>query len=383
MPRSSCLETQPDGVWIVELANVDDPADRHRDRRRGTIGIGAAAGTRVEETLTDAIGDRRMTPRARQLRARRRRGGELACPRRSCRRARSVTLIATSREPLGIAGEQLLVSRRFPGASGRAAGSGEVAESDSVQLFVERTPVAHRHDFVLTSGNASAVADVCRRLDGLPLALELAAAQTRSFSVSEIASVLDERFVLLSGTGRGRPEQRQQTLRALVDWSWESPRRPAARVPRTTVGVHRWVDARRRRPRSPDARVGSGEHRGALALAGRQEPRRDRRRQVKRRLATPCSRRSAPTQPRSARPTAPRPSTRHRRRICGTSSRWRSKPHLISRSPTRAPGSNGSTTTPPTSTRPSPTAYGTTRGQGCVSSPHSITTGGGAATPRP
>jgi predicted ATPase/class 3 adenylate cyclase len=209
------LENQPDGVWLVELANVDDPAIVAATVA-STLGIGGATSAHVEMALTDAIADRRMTlvldncEHVVDAAARLCAAVLSACP--------HVTLIATSREVLDLAGER--VYRVAPlGLPRDAAEWVEVAGSDSVQLFAERA-VAHRRDFVLCAENAPAVADVCRRLDGLPLALELAAAQTRSFSVAEIAELLGERFVLLS-RARTDSVRRQQTLRAMVDWSYE------------------------------------------------------------------------------------------------------------------------------------------------------------------
>ena len=91
------------------------------------------------------------------------------------------------------------------------------ARSEAVQLFVERAAEATR-DFALTAANAATVANLCHRLDGLPLAIELAAARVRALSVAEISERLDSRFRLLTGGGRTAPA-RQQTLEATLDWS--------------------------------------------------------------------------------------------------------------------------------------------------------------------
>src|SRR5690606_28740847 len=96
--------------------------------------------------------------------------------------------------------------------------------SAAVALFVERARAADA-DFALTGANAAAVTSICRRLDGIPLALELAAARTRALGTAELAARLDDRFALLGGGGtaggrRGAPT-RQQTLRATLDWSWD------------------------------------------------------------------------------------------------------------------------------------------------------------------
>jgi predicted ATPase len=107
-----------------------------------------------------------------------------------------------------------------------------VAASDAVQLFVERARAADA-DFVLSAANGAAVGQVCRRVDGVPLAIELAAARVTSMSPRELASALDRRFDVLAG-GRRRAVKRQQTLRATIDWSYdlldESQQRLLARL---------------------------------------------------------------------------------------------------------------------------------------------------------
>src|SRR5262249_14323839 len=92
------------------------------------------------------------------------------------------------------------------------------AETASAALFVDRAR-AVRPEFVLDADNAAAVAEICRRLDGIPLAIELAAARTVSMNAAEIADLVNERFRLLTG-GRRPPVERHQTLRATVDWSY-------------------------------------------------------------------------------------------------------------------------------------------------------------------
>src|SRR5204862_3589769 len=94
----------------------------------------------------------------------------------------------------------------------------EIAETASVTLFVDRAR-AVRPEFVLDAGNAAEVAEICRRLDGIPLAIELAAARMVSMNATEIAALVNERFRLLTG-GRRTAVERHQTLRATVDWSY-------------------------------------------------------------------------------------------------------------------------------------------------------------------
>jgi len=125
-----------------------------------------------------------------------------------------VKVLATSREGLAVEGESMLAvpSLDLPG-DGRA-----IADSEAVQLFVERAAAA-RTDLDVLADHEGAVVDICRRLDGIPLALELAAAQLAHFTPEEVAARLDDRFRLLAG-GRRRI-QRQATLQAAVDWSYD------------------------------------------------------------------------------------------------------------------------------------------------------------------
>ncbi|HEV7977494.1 BTAD domain-containing putative transcriptional regulator [Amycolatopsis sp.] len=141
----------------------------------------------------------------------------------------SLRILATSREPLAIDGETLcpLGPLAVPGESLSVE---EATELDAVRLFVDRA-TAVRPGFVLDMSTLDAVAEICRRLDGMPLAVELAAARLRSMTVGQIAQRLDDRFRLLtSGSRAAMP--RQRTLRAVVEWSWDlldEPERMLAR----------------------------------------------------------------------------------------------------------------------------------------------------------
>ena len=131
----------------------------------------------------------------------------------------NLKIIASSREALGINGETVY---RVPSLTlpNQTEASREVlAGYESVQLFVARAS-AGNPNFSLTEKNASAVAQICHRLDGIPLAIELAAARARVFSAEQIAERLDDRFKLLTGGSR-TALPRQQTLRALIDWSYD------------------------------------------------------------------------------------------------------------------------------------------------------------------
>ena len=133
------------------------------------------------------------------------------------RRCRKVRILATSREALGVGGEQVFGLRPLalppPGVSMATAGA-----SDAVSLFVQRA-TAVRSDFSLSQANVAAVGEICRRLDGIPLAIELAAARVAALRPAEIAGLLDERFRLLT-RGRADAAVRHQTLQATVEWSY-------------------------------------------------------------------------------------------------------------------------------------------------------------------
>ena len=130
-------------------------------------------------------------------------------------RAPNVRVLATSREGFGIGGEQVWPLRSL---SLPDAGDPLAATSDAVLLFEDRARAA-RPQFELEERNVAEVTEICRRLDGIPLAIELAAARVVSMSPSEIAARIDERFRLLTG-GRRSAVERHQTLRATVDWSY-------------------------------------------------------------------------------------------------------------------------------------------------------------------
>ena len=129
---------------------------------------------------------------------------ELVVAAAECGAAR-LTLLATSREAIGVAGE---VSWRVPSLS---------LADEAIELFADRARHA-RPDFAVSDDNAAAVGEICARLDGLPLAIELAAARVRALSLAEILDSLHDRFRLLTGGAR-TAVRRQQTLRASVDWS--------------------------------------------------------------------------------------------------------------------------------------------------------------------
>lgn len=134
-----------------------------------------------------------------------------ACPR--------VHVLATSRTPLAIEGEATFEVAGLPVPDPDASSADTVAVTDSARLFELRARQAVT-DFRIGADNAAAVAEICRRLDGIPLAIELAAARVRVLAPDQIAAGLSDRFALLTGGMRGAPA-RQRTLEASLDWSWD------------------------------------------------------------------------------------------------------------------------------------------------------------------
>jgi predicted ATPase/DNA-binding CsgD family transcriptional regulator len=238
-----------DGVWLVELADTADPSLAARQVAT-VLGISEEAGRPAAATVVDALRGRqillildtcehvvdRIADLVRDLIA--------GCP--------QLRLLATSREPLRVRGETVwrVPPLSLPAAAGFTARTLEdhtiraddtvladntgpasntgpaddtalaaIAEHEAVRLFVDRA-AAVRPGFALTRENCAQVVQLCRTLDGVPLAIELAAARIRALSVDQIAGRLDDRFRLLASGNRAAPA-RQQTLQAAVDWSFE------------------------------------------------------------------------------------------------------------------------------------------------------------------
>ncbi|MCW3052492.1 MAG: transcriptional regulator, LuxR family, partial [Chthonomonadales bacterium] len=210
------LDQYPDGVWLVELAPLADP-DVVPQEVASALKVSEQVGKTFLQTLTDHLKSRRLllvldncehllSACAQLCNALLR-----ACP--------HLTILASSREGLGISGE---LSYRVPSLSlpdlKQQVTPESVSRYEAVRLLIERA-LFHQPGFRVTNQNASALAAVCHRLDGIPLAIELAAARVRSLSVEEINARLDQRFRLLTG-GSKTALPRQQTLRALIDWSY-------------------------------------------------------------------------------------------------------------------------------------------------------------------
>jgi non-specific serine/threonine protein kinase len=216
------LATYSDGVWFVDLAPLGEPA-LIPEGIANVLGIQNGSGQPTLDILTAYLHRRQallILDNCEHLIDACARFAETlirACP--------QLRILATSREPLGIPGEvpwrvPPLAVPDLPAATNSESRILQaVNQSEAGQLFVERAAVAEPR-FALTLENARAVAEVCRRLDGIPLAIELAAARTTVLSVEEIAARLDQRFRLLTGGSR-TALRRQQTLQAAIDWSYD------------------------------------------------------------------------------------------------------------------------------------------------------------------
>jgi predicted ATPase/DNA-binding SARP family transcriptional activator len=225
-------EEHRDGVWLVELGPVTDPE-----------GVAAAVASALESRLGAGGGGRPPGSTTVDRIHDRLRDGDAVLVFDNCEHLldataglvrtvledhQEVKVLVTSREPLGVGGETRwpVPPLRVPPRS-----FGDVRDllaSEAVRLFVDRATEANP-SFELTSDNAADVAELCRRLDGLPLALELAAARVSALPVSAIAEALNDRFHLLTAGGRAAP-LRQQTLRAAVDWSYALLAEPEQRL---------------------------------------------------------------------------------------------------------------------------------------------------------
>lgn len=217
-----------DGAWWCELAPIRD-----RDGVAEAVAALFSVTPRVAETVEEAVVEflrhkelllvldnceHLLEPVAHLVNTL-----ERSCPR--------LVVLATSREGLGVDGERILPTPSLFAPSADAAPQ-RMMEADAVRLFVERAAAAAA-GFALSDENAAAVGEVCRRLDGVPLAIELAAARAPAMTPAELAERLDRRFRVLAGGRRGAVE-RHQTLRAAIDWSYdllsESEQRLLARL---------------------------------------------------------------------------------------------------------------------------------------------------------
>jgi predicted ATPase/class 3 adenylate cyclase len=212
---ANLVDNYPDGVWYVDLSAIDDPTLVVNALAR-VLGLTEVPGTPLVETICLHSKSQRaliLLDNCEHLLT--------ACARLAdalLHAGPGIQLLATSREPLRIAGEQtvMLPPLSLPDES---ANLSTLLHADAVRLFVERAR-SRQPAFTVTKQNAPAVAKICARLDGIPLALELAAARVGTLPLDTIATRLDDRFGLLT-RGDRTAMPRQQTLKALIDWSYD------------------------------------------------------------------------------------------------------------------------------------------------------------------
>ena len=203
------------GAWLVELAPLADPANVPATVA-AVFDLAPQPGAPPEAVLLDYLRGKHLLlildncEHLVEASARLAAGLLPACPR--------LTILASSREGLGVAGETTYHVPTLAVPNPDETTAAAVCRADAADLFLQRARAA-RPDFAVTDANAAAVAQIVRRLDGIPLAIELAAARVRSLSPEQIAARLDDRFRLLTGGSR-TALPRQQTLRALIDWSY-------------------------------------------------------------------------------------------------------------------------------------------------------------------
>jgi predicted ATPase len=208
------LDAYPDGVWFVDLAPLTDPG-RVSDAVAAAMSVREEPGKSMAQAVAEAIGTRRvllLLDNCEHLIA--------ACAELVAHLLQSCTelkFIATSREGLGIDGERLHAVPTLSLPARTVSDPAVISGFESVRLFVERA-VQVQPNFALGTANAAVIADICRRLDGIPLAIELAAARVKVLAVEQIQAKLDDRFRLLTGGSRAALP-RHQTLRATIQWS--------------------------------------------------------------------------------------------------------------------------------------------------------------------
>jgi predicted ATPase/transcriptional regulator with XRE-family HTH domain len=226
------------GVWLVELGPLADPK-LVPQQVGATVGVRENSNQPLTTALAAAVADRTMLLVLDNCEHLLQASAVLvdallrACP--------NLQILATSREPFGIAGE---VAWRVPSLvvpdPEHAVSVAEIEESPAVELFLDRATSAQPR-FRLTERNAAAVAQICQRLDGIPLALELAAARVEALTPQQLADRLDQRFRLLTGGSRVALP-RQQTLQATLDWSYDLLSKPERRLfERLAVFAGHWT----------------------------------------------------------------------------------------------------------------------------------------------
>jgi predicted ATPase len=212
---ASVMDGYPDGVWFIDLQTIRDPSLVAGETAR-VLGVREEPGRPLVQTLCAHLKSRKLLLILDNCEQVIEASAEVANA--ILRAAAEVRMLTTSRIALRVPGEQTYVVQPLP-VPLRSERFEDLMKSTAVQLFVERAKL-HKPSFALTEREAPAVADLVFRLEGIPLALELAAARVRSLTVADINKRLNDRYKILTGGDRTL-QARQQTLRALVDWSYD------------------------------------------------------------------------------------------------------------------------------------------------------------------
>ena len=210
------LDTFRDGVWFVDVAPLTEPG-RLVEALAAVLEVRDEVGRALADGVIAKLVSRRSLVILDNAETQNAACADLAV--RLLRDCKELKLLVTHRESLGIEGETSFTVPTLSVPTAQPRGAAEAAASEAVRLFCERARTA-QPAFELTDTNAAAVAEICRRLDGIPLALELAATRVKLLGVEQIRARLGDRFKLLARSGSGAPS-RQQTVLAVIQWSWD------------------------------------------------------------------------------------------------------------------------------------------------------------------
>lgn len=210
------LDQFPDGVWFIELAPLTNP-DLISRTILSAFEVGEQEGNVATQLLLDLVHNKKLLLVLDNCEHLIEASAQLVDSLLS--HSPSLKILASSREALGVKGEMAwhVPSLALPDIK-HLPDVESLSQCEAIHLFMERATLAQPH-FYLTKDNASSIAQICSRLDGIPLAIELAAARVKALSVDQIAARLNDRFRLLTGGAR-TALPRQQTLRALIEWSY-------------------------------------------------------------------------------------------------------------------------------------------------------------------
>lgn len=211
------LDHYPDGVWVIQLASLTDP-QLLPSEAAAVLNVRVSSDRSLTDSIVYALKPKRsllILDNCEHIV-----GAAAAFAGAVSRGSPNVHIIATSREGLGVEGEDIMrVASLDVPAKGETLTAETASHYGAVALFCDRAIMANK-SFHLSDENSAAVADICRRLDGIPFAIELAAARVKSLSIADLSHALNERFRILTG-GHRTALPRQKTMRALIDWSFD------------------------------------------------------------------------------------------------------------------------------------------------------------------